>query len=116
MTALWQLGPATGREIHEKVGEPERLVYTTTAKVLDRLHAKGLVTRRRAGRSFVYRARWGREEVERARARSFVERLLGDEPRPAIAGLVDAVDSIDPRLLDDLARAVAARRRRRDGS
>jgi BlaI family penicillinase repressor len=115
MAVLWERGAASAREIHDRVGEPLGLVYTTTAKVLDRLHAKGLVTRRRAGRSFVYRARRGRDEVERARARSFIERLLGDEPRPALAGLVDAVDSIDPHLLDDLARAVAARRRNRDG-
>jgi BlaI family penicillinase repressor len=115
MAVLWERGTASAREIHDRVGEPLGLVYTTTAKVLDRLHAKGLVTRRRAGRSFVYRARRGRDEVERARARSFIERLLGDEPRPALAGLVDAVDSIDPHLLDDLARAVAARRRNRDG-
>ena len=116
MAVLWQSGAASARQIHDQVGVPLGLVYTTTAKVLDRLHSKGLVARRRSGRSFVYRPRRGRDEVERARARSLVERLFGDEPRPALAGLVDAVDSIDPRLLDDLARAVAARRRNRDGS
>lgn len=116
MALLWDLGSATGREVHDRVGVPAGLVYTTTAKVLDRLHEKALVSRRRAGRGFVYRARLRREEVESARARSLLRGLLGDAPRPALAGLVDAVESIDPGLLDELGRAVAARRRSRDGS
>jgi len=43
LAKLWELGSASAREIHEQVGEPAKLVYTTTAKVLDRLHAKRLV-------------------------------------------------------------------------
>lgn len=116
MALLWESGHASARQVHDRIGAPAGLVYTTTAKVLDRLHAKGLVTRRREGRGFVYWARRLREKVERARARSILTRLLGDEPRPALAGLVDAMESIDPKLLDELAHAVAARRRSRDGS
>jgi predicted transcriptional regulator len=116
LVALWELGRASTREIHARVGEPNGLVYTTTAKVLDRLHAKGLVARERAGKAFVYQPKVKREIVERAHARHTLRRLLGLEPRPAIAALVDAVESLDPELLDDLARAVNARRRARRGS
>lgn len=91
-------------------------MYTTTAKVLDRLHAKGLVSRKRVGKAFFYRAAVEREIVERARAKKSIGGLLGLQPRPAIATLVDAVEAIDPDLLDELARVVAARRRSRRGS
>jgi predicted transcriptional regulator len=116
LVALWDMGSATAREVHDRVGEPDGLVYTTTAKVLDRLHAKGLVERKRAGKSFVYRPKVKREAIERARAESAVQTLLGAEPLPAIAALVDAVSSLDPDLLDELARAVNARRRSRRGA
>ncbi len=116
LAKLWELGSASTRDIHRQVGEPQGLVYTTIAKVLDRLHAKRLVDRERQGVSFVYRPRVDRDVVERARARTFLSRLLGATPRSAVATLVDSVESLDPKLLDDLARIVAARRRSRHGT
>jgi BlaI family penicillinase repressor len=115
LTALWDKGEATGRDVHDVVGEPRGLVYTTTAKVLDRLREKGLIRRRESGKTFTYRALVARQVVLRARAREAVKSVLGDEPRPAVAALVDAVESVDPALLDELERLVAQRRAARGG-
>jgi len=116
LSKLWELRSASARDIHAQVGEPARLVYTTTAKVLDRLHAKRLVSRERTGMAFIYRPRVARAVVEAARARAFLTRLLGPTPRCAAATLVDAVESLDPKLLDELAEVIAARRRSRHGT
>jgi BlaI family transcriptional regulator, penicillinase repressor len=116
MVALWEMGTATIRDVHERVGVPGGLAYTTTATVLDRLHDKGYCSRLRLGKSFSYRAEIPREEVDRARARDTVSRLIADDPVPAIACLVEAIESLDPELLAELARATAARRKARDGS
>ena len=116
LARLWELGTASARDLHGLVGEPAGLVYTTTAKVLDRLHEKGLVARERKGKAFTYRAKIARELVERARARTALQQLLGSRPHAAVAGLVDAVESLDPQLLDELERAVAARRRSQHGT
>lgn len=116
LAALWELGTASGREIHRSVGQPAGLVYTTIAKVLDRLHDKGLVMRERKGKAFSYRARIARELVEKARAQSALKRLLGARPHAAMAALVEAVGDLDPQLLDQLEQAVAARRRSKDGA
>jgi len=115
LTALWDRGEATARDVHEVVGEPRGLVYTTTAKVLDRLREKGLIRRRELAKTFVYRAVVARKVVLRARAREAVKSVLGDEPRPAVAALVDAVEAVDPELLDELERLVAQRRANRGG-
>ena len=116
LAELWQLGTASVRELHDRLGVRQGLVYTTTAKVVDRLRQKGLIQRQRKGNAFVYRSRVAREEVERARARNAVNRLLGATPRAAVAALVEAVDDVDPELLDELERAVHARRRAKDGA
>ena len=116
LARLWQLGAASVRELHEQSGAPQGLVYTTTAKVVDRLREKGLIQRQRKGAAFVYRPRVAREEVERARARHALSRLLGSTPRAAVAALVEAVDEIDPALLTELDQAVAARRRAKHGA
>jgi BlaI family penicillinase repressor len=114
LVALWEAGPLSGRALHDRVGVPMQLVYTTTAKVLDRLVAKGLVTRSRQGRVFVFAACTQRQQVEEARARKTLAGLFGAQPRPALAALVDAVAAIDPDLLDELARAIETRRKKRD--
>ena len=116
LTKLWELGAASVRDVHGQLDRPEALVYTTIAKVIDRLRDKGLIQRERHGRAFVYRARIARELVERARARDAVSRLLGAAPHAAVAALVDAVDAVDPKLLDQLERAVAAHRRSKRGA
>jgi len=116
LAKLWQLGSASVRELHERIGAPQDLVYTTTAKVIDRLREKGLVQRKRRGAAFVYRPRVARAEVERARARNALSHLLGPAPRAAVAALVEAVDDLDPALLSELEQAVAARKRTKDGA
>lgn len=126
--SVCELGAASARDVYLQVGEADGLAYTTIAKVLDRLHAKGLVARKRKGMAFVYRSRFPRRVIEFARARVSLSKLLGlalgpalglavgPAPAPAVATLVEAMESLDPGLLDELERAVAARRGARDGS
>lgn len=113
LAAVWDLGVATTREVYDRVGAPLGLVYTTTARVLDRLHAKGLVWREKSGKSFGYRACVARREIDHARMSRALSGFLAEGPRPALASLVDAIEAIDPELIDELARAVEARRRSR---
>ncbi len=115
LAKLWELGSASARDIYTQVGEPQGLVYTTTAKVLDRLHIKRLVSRERKGLAFLYRPRVARALVDNARARQLLTKLFGPAPHSAAATLVDAVESLDPKLLDELAEAIAARRRSKHG-
>ena len=113
LQAVAALGPCTVRQVFERVGQPEGLAYTTLATVLERLFGKGVVTRELEGKAFVYRATRKTGALERGRAQSLVRKLLGPGPSPAVASLVDAVESVDPALLDRLAEEVARRRGRR---
>lgn len=110
LAALWDLGVAFPRDVHTAVGEPRGLLYTTTAKVLDRLREKRLIRRKRFGKTYAYQAVVGREAVTRARARGVVAQILGDEPLPAMVALVDAVHAVDPDLIEELERLVVERR------
>jgi len=60
--------------------------------------------------------KWKQERVVGTLTRRFLRGLFEGEPRPALASLVDAVEEIDPELLDQLSRLIAARRRARNGS
>lgn len=110
LSLLWQLGAGSVRTLHEHLGEPAGRAYTTTAKVVDRLREKGLIQRKRVASGFVYGPAVDQQDVERARARHLMTRFLGAAPHAAVAALVDVVDEIDPMLLEDIERAIKAKR------
>ncbi len=112
LQAVWRLGRCTVRQVFEAEGEPQGLAYTTIATVLDRLHDKGLLARQRDGKTLVYKAAKKRG-TQKALAKTLLGRLLGPDPVPAVATLVDAVEDMDPDLLDHLAEEVEKRRARR---
>jgi len=61
MDALWDRAqPATVREVADALAA-RKLAYTTVMTVLDRLTAKGFVTRERVGRAWSYRPAASRE-------------------------------------------------------
>lgn len=111
LVAVWEGGTVTAREVHDRVAAPAGLVYTTTARVLDRLHAKHLVDREREGKVFRYRAAAARTDVDRARMSRALSGVLGGGHRSAMAALVEVIEEIDPELLEELARSIDARRR-----
>src|SRR5215217_7242229 len=53
---LWEIGPATVREVHAKISMTKSWTYTTTLKTLQVMADKGLVTRDDSERSHVYKA------------------------------------------------------------
>jgi len=113
LVGVWEAGAVTVRELHERVGEPLGLVYTTTARVLDRLEAKGLVERTKEGKVRRYRALAARHDVDRARLSRTLSSVLAEVPRPALATLVEVIDELDPALLDQLTATITAFRKKR---
>jgi len=116
LRALWERGPSSAKELHDVLGPERGIVYTTVAKVLDRLHDKRLVARKRSGRAYVYEATASRTRIQRALAGDLIERLLGGAPHPAMAALVDALADHDPACLDELAALIEAKRGGGDGA
>jgi predicted transcriptional regulator len=111
LVAVWEGGTVTVRELHERVGVPLGLVYTTTARVLDRLHAKKLVARIKDGKVFRYQAAVSRHEIDRARLTRTLSSVLAEGTRPALATLVEVMEEIRPGLLDELMVTIDAIRR-----
>lgn len=73
---LWERGEQTVRQVHERLSSDWDVGYTTVLKLLQRLHEKGMVERRREGRAHVYRAAVSREQTERRVVRDFLERAM----------------------------------------
>jgi predicted transcriptional regulator len=92
----------------------EQVAYTTLMTTLDRLYKKGLLSRRKSGRAFLYSPRLTRDEFEQGIAEDVIDGLLGRGAHgvePVLACIVDAVSENDRELLDELDRLIREKRR-----
>lgn len=67
LTVLWEQGPATVREVNDKLNEQrsKEMGYTTTLKLLQIMFEKGLVTRNADARTHIYSAAMAQMDVQR---------------------------------------------------
>lgn len=115
LEALWQRRtPATVRELVD--GVCADLAYTTVMTTLDRLYKKNLLSREAAGRAFRYKPLFTRDELHRAAAGEALRQALDASPTSSLplSYLVEILTDRDQQLLDDLQRAVQAKRRELD--
>lgn len=56
LAILWEKGPATVRDIHEVLEQSKDAGYTTTLKLMQIMHEKGLVDRDTSSKTHVYKA------------------------------------------------------------
>lgn len=54
LSLLWQMKMATVREIHERLAESKDTGYTTTLKIMQIMHAKGMLGRDERNRTHLY--------------------------------------------------------------
>src|SRR6266536_4461567 len=92
----------------------EKVAYTTLMTTLDRLHKKGLLSRRKEGRAFLYSPLVTAEELEQGIREDVIDGLLGlgsASVEPVLACIVDAVSERDRESLDELDRLIRKKRR-----
>ena len=86
---------------------PGRGAYTTYMTIMARLDGKGLLTRRREGKSDLYRPRFSRDEYADVRARAEVDSIVDQFGELALAHIARQMAALDParrRALERLAR------------
>jgi predicted transcriptional regulator len=109
MDELWSQGEAPVRAVMEalnKRGRSKR-AYTTYMTIMVRLHDKGVLDRRREGKTDFYAPKLSREEYMTARARAQVDGLVEEYGEVALTHFARQVASLDParrRALQRLAR------------
>ena len=97
MDEVWRHDEVTVREVLEALnrGSKER-AYTTIMTIMSRLDTKGVVRRRRSGKSDIYRPVMSRDEYAKARARAEVDGLVADYGEVALAHFARQLDTLDP--------------------
>ncbi|HEU4576097.1 MAG TPA: BlaI/MecI/CopY family transcriptional regulator [Chitinophagaceae bacterium] len=77
---LWTKGIATVREVHEELAKTKDVGYTTTLKLMQIMHEKGLVKRDDSMRTHVYQAAVNKERTQRHLLNKMIDSLFGGSP------------------------------------
>ncbi len=103
MQRLWARDePMAVRDVLNELNKGRTLAYTTVMTVLDNLHRKGMVTRQREGRSYLY--------AEALSQREYAGRLIADAAGRSgdrVGALMHFVDGLDPAEIRELRDALA---------
>jgi BlaI family penicillinase repressor len=76
LRVLWERGPVTVRDVHEALYGDAGIGYTTALKLLQIMHAKGLVDRDDSQRAHVYRAAINRQRTQKRYVADMARRLF----------------------------------------
>ncbi len=74
---LWTQGLATVREVHEELAKVKDVGYTTTLKLMQIMHEKGLVKRDESMRTHVYQPSVNKEKTQKHLLAKMIDSLFG---------------------------------------
>jgi BlaI family transcriptional regulator, penicillinase repressor len=86
---LWEIGPATVREIHAEVCKSRQADFATIQTFLRRMESKGYATSKLEGRTRIYSAKTRPRTVIRDTVDDLIERLFGGETMPLVKHLIE---------------------------
>jgi predicted transcriptional regulator len=106
---LWEYGPSTVRQIHERMRRDTG--YTSVLKLMQIMTEKGLLLRKRAGKSHVYRPKGSQHSMVQTVVGPLLDRIFGGSTRKLLAAALAAKRTSPAELaeirqmIDDAAKA-----------
>jgi BlaI family transcriptional regulator, penicillinase repressor len=93
MNVLWPLGEASVRDIQQTLAPRRPRAYTTIMTILDRLARKRVVSRRKAGKAWLYRANLSPGDARSHAVAQVVAGFFDGSPEALIAHLAASKQS-----------------------
>lgn len=107
---LWDHGPSTVREVHERLGADRAVGYTGVLKLLQNMHAKGLVNRDQDGQAHVYEAREP-ARMKRQLLGEMMQRVFGGSASQLVLHLLEG-EKATPEEIEEIRQMLAEYQRR----
>jgi len=106
MEVMWDLGEVNVRQALGELNAraDKSRAYTTVMTTMARLDRKGLLTRRRVGRTDFYSPLMSREAYLEARAQAGVDALLDQHGEAALVHFARQMEQLDPERRAQLRR------------
>jgi predicted transcriptional regulator len=110
ISAVWAQGEATVQDVKDALEPSRKLAYTTVMTVMTRLADKGMLTRRKEGRAYVYTPAYSRKKVAGSLLQSLIQRFYKGATASAIAHLLETDEDVGEAELDRLEELIQAKR------
>jgi BlaI family penicillinase repressor len=110
MEHLWRRGEATVQQVREAIAHRGPLAYTTVLATMQKLEAKGWLTHRAQGRTYVYAPARTRRSAGESSARSFVQRVFNGDRVALIQHLMDD-RALSAKELSELQKLIDAKKK-----
>lgn len=86
---VWDKGEATVAEVHEHILGYRKVAYTTVMTIMKKLADKGLLSFRKDGLTYVYRAEKPESEVKHSLLRQMLDKVFKGSPAEMVQSLVE---------------------------
>lgn len=80
LRVLWTKTTASVRDVHEELAKTKDVGYTTTLKLMQIMHEKGLVKRDDSIKTHIYQANVSREKTQKLMLGKMIDTLFGGSP------------------------------------
>ena len=100
LNILWQMGPATVRQIHEAVSATQKTGYTTVLKILQIMHEKSLVIRDETNRAHVYAPANSEMYTQSSLIKDLISKAFGGSTSKLVMRAID--ESTSPEDINDI--------------
>lgn len=103
MTAIWEIGGGTVREVMATLAPDRQLAYTSASTILRILEQKEFLTSERGEKTFIYRPTVNKPDYQSKSLRNMSEKLFDNTPSSLVARLVD-----DENMTTDMLQEIRA--------
>jgi BlaI family penicillinase repressor len=98
LKVVWQIEPATVRQVRDALASVRDLAYTSVMTVMTIMADKGYLTRKKDGRSYVYEAVYREQKASRNMLQDIVDRVFGGSTTAVMQHLLETSDIDDEEL------------------
>src|SRR5580698_6333151 len=111
LKVIWQLGPSTVREVHQKLLKHRKIAYTTVLTMMGILERKGHLKKTAGERAYLYRTAKPQAQVTAGMVKEFINRVFNGSTQPLLVHLVED-KGISAEELAELETLVQQRRKK----
>ncbi|HVU53805.1 MAG TPA: BlaI/MecI/CopY family transcriptional regulator [Puia sp.] len=103
LQVLWDKDLASVREVHEELAKYKDVGYTTTLKLMQIMHEKGLVKRDDSFKTHIYQAAVSKEKTQKHLLGKMIDTLFGGSPTELVLQALGN-HKASPEELEDIQR------------
>src|SRR5262245_32370340 len=90
LAVLWRRGGSTVRQVHDELNRSRPTGYTTVLKLMQIMHAKGLLRRDGSQRSHVYAPKPSEQHTKRQLVKDLLDRAFDGSARKLVMSALSA--------------------------